>query len=111
MRLRAADLVEVVATNTINGATRAIVLTAHLAQPGLYIVELTAYDSAHPHDFLLQAARSGPVLDFLLEAAREDGARTFERDGGSDSCDCWAHWDPHCGRTGCWGVYKPTAAR
>lgn len=104
-------LAEVVASAQIHAGTRVIVLTAREPHPHHFVVETTAYDSAHPGEHLMQSVRSGPILAELVDVAREDGSRTFERSGDYDGCDCWATWDPHCGRPGCWGVYKPVAAR
>ncbi|HEY3477870.1 MAG TPA: hypothetical protein VGL02_03130 [Streptomyces sp.] len=111
MQTTVTDLVEVLATAQIHDGTRVIVLTAQEPYPGHFIIKTTAYDSAHPDDDHFKSQHSGSDLDALLAAVREHGARTFERADDYDGCDCWATWDPYCGRSGCWGVYKPDAAR
>lgn len=102
---------QVVAATQIGGGTRVIVLTAHKAQhPHQFIVNTNAYDSNHPHEVHGQGVYTGPNLDQLIARAREDEARAFEPSTDPEDCDCWARWDPTCGRRGCWGVPAGPAA-
>lgn len=96
---------EVVASAQINGGTRVIVLTAERTtdRDGFY-VESVAYDSNHPGELVRHFRNYGTCLTELLTEARAHESRAFEHAEHNDGCDCWARWDPNCGRPGCWGT-------
>jgi hypothetical protein len=100
------DGVEIIASAQIYGGTRVIVLTIREPHRGHFVVLSTAYDSNHPGEDMLCYQRSGSDLAELVDAAREEDGRSLAIEPTQDSelCNCWATWDPNCGRPGCWGV-------
>jgi hypothetical protein len=105
----AADVREVVAATRVGDCARVIVLTARRTASFHFTVTTVAYDSGHPGECLVQGYYSGQYLPELLQRARSAEADTFDPHPEVAGCDCWALWDPHCGRPGCFGV-RPAAA-
>jgi hypothetical protein len=100
---------EIVATAQINGGTRVVELSIIGNTDGRRTwttYRTAAYDSNHPNPY--PSVGIGPAdTPEQIEAARADASTLLDPSGDPQCCDCWSGWDPYCGKTGCWGVYRP----